>query len=830
MTQPLEDPPATEYEEQEEPAPGEEHRTPDEYQEYGAGPPPTEHEEPPPPPPTPPTPAAAAAAAPTEAEVPGAGPAQVAHGGRDLRGDTALLPLSLRDRFRLRAVLRRPEHPYQAAVYRVEDDRGTHILKWYHRGHGPDRTVWELLHDRPRRHLTQFTETDETGAGGHPYDLVPSYGETDLARYLRDNPGPVDPGLIQRVVGQLHEALTTLHELNIVHRDLSPANVVLGSLDPDAPNALDLTLVDFAVSAYEPAERYTRNERWVGTALYMSPQASLRNQLIHPPADWWSLGMIVAEMAGGRHPVPFTDNDFVREEISSRAPDLALVTDARLRLLCMGLLTRDPEHRWGTDEVAQWLVGGRPPIAPWEEGTAPGASDPAEDPGIEPYPFLGEQYTRPKQLAKAFSDNWRQTQHTLARRRSRGEFTGWLRQFENRPGFDADELAALLALLETEPRPATLVRLISWLGPTLDASYRGWPLDPEGLGGLLRTAGRGDEFALSLVKDLQDHTILPLLEQRPGGEGLAKVHERWLTARSRWEHTVEQVITESPLLRAARAEVRTATRLDRTRLTALLSQAAAPEAQGRQLRDRTARAQAALDQPVAWYDRLLRDPDDLVRLQLAEWLAGYAAQESAEAQGRIDEQRAALRTERDLDVATLWVRRADMLPTLGWALGGAMVLVCPWILVIGLSDLAGWSAQSTVLTAWMLALPAAAAVPALELWAAYRIGSPFYHPNRSLAGLLIRRALPAARFIRAPGARFPVRGLLILLPLGLMWLTVAYAAWVWPLATVAALTWWTWHRLRGWRRYVAELRGRDDRAHPGRRGTAATMPRTGHQL
>ncbi|MDW6061503.1 protein kinase [Streptomyces sp. FXJ1.4098] len=268
-------------------------------------------------------------------------------------------------------MLRRPEHPYQAAVYRVEDDRGTHILKWYHRGHGPDRTVWELLHDRPRRHLTQFTETDETGAGGHPYDLVPSYGETDLARYLRDNPGPVDPGLIQRVVGQLHEALTTLHELNIVHRDLSPANVVLGSLDPDAPNALDLTLVDFAVSAYEPAERYTRNERWVGTALYMSPQASLRNQLIHPPADWWSLGMIVAEMAGGRHPVPFTDNDFVREEISSRAPDLALVTDARLRLLCMGLLTRDPEHRWGTDEVAQWLVGGRPPIAPWEEGTAP---------------------------------------------------------------------------------------------------------------------------------------------------------------------------------------------------------------------------------------------------------------------------------------------------------------------------------------------------------------------------------------------------------------------------------------------------------------------------
>ncbi|MES4902510.1 MULTISPECIES: protein kinase [unclassified Streptomyces] len=833
MTQPLEDPPATEYEDHEQDEQDEkhasagEHSTPDEYQEHNAGPPPTEHEEPPPPEP-PPT--ASAAAAPTEAELPGEASAQVAHGGRDLRGDTSLLPLSLRDRFRLRAVLRRPEHPYQAAVYRVEDDRGTHILKWYHRGHGPDRTVWELLGDRPRRHLTHFTETDDTGADGHPYDLAPSYGETDLARYLKDNPGPVDPALIHRVVEQLHEALTTLHELNIVHRDLSPANVVLGSLDPDAPNAPDLVLVDFAVSAYEPAERYTRSERWVGTALYMSPQASLRNQLIHPPADWWSLGMIVAEMAGGRHPVPFTDNDFVREEISSRAPDLALVTDARLLLLCKGLLTRDPEHRWGTDEVAQWLVGGAPPLAPWEEGTAPGASDPAEDPDIEPFAFLGEQYTRPKQLARAFSENWRQARHTLGRRRARGEFTRWLRQFEDRPGFDADELAALLVLLEDEPGPAALVRLISWLGPTLDASYRGVPFDPAGLRELLRAAGRGDEFALSVVKDLQDHTILPLLETRPGGEGLREVHQRWLTARSRWEHTVEQVVEESPLLRASRAEVRAATRLDRTRLTALLSLAAAPEAHGRRLRDRTARLRAELPQPVAWYGRLVRDPDDLVRLQLAEWLAGFAARESDEAQGRIDEERAALRIERDLDVATLWVRRQDMLPTLGWALGGAMVLVCPWIVMIGMSDLAGWAAQSSVPAAWMLALPAAAAVPALEMWAAYRIGSPFYHPDRSLAGLVIRRALPAARFIRRPGVRFPVRGLLLLLPLGLMWLTVVYAAWVWPLATVAALAWWTWHRLRRWRRYVTRLRGRDDRAHPGRRGTAATTPRTGNVI
>jgi eukaryotic-like serine/threonine-protein kinase len=302
VTHPYEEPPATEYEEEGE-GEGGEYKGPQEHDgreargdhdrsevhdghgghgehrgrpEYDATPPPTEHEEPPPlteheePPPA----GVTEATGPTEDEMPAAASAQAAHGGRDLRGDAGALPASLRARFRLLAVLRRPEQPHQAGVYRVRDDRGTHILKWYHRGHGPDRRVWELLSDRPRRHLTHFTETEDTGADGHPYDLAPSYGETDLARYLKDNPGPVDPALIHALVRQLHEALTTLHELDVVHRDISPANIVLGSLDPAAP---DLVLVDFGVSAYEPG-------RALGRHGPLHVPAGLAAQPAHPPA------------------------------------------------------------------------------------------------------------------------------------------------------------------------------------------------------------------------------------------------------------------------------------------------------------------------------------------------------------------------------------------------------------------------------------------------------------------------------------------------------------------------------------------------------------------
>src|SRR5205823_4844523 len=133
------------------------------------------------------------------------------------------------------------------------------------------------------------------------------------------------------VVRQMHAALTGVHALGIVHRDVSPANIMVSSLDPAR---LELVLIDFGIAAHAPQERYAERGSWAGTAAYMSPQSALHRQLIHPQADWWSLGMIAAELAGGRHPIRHTDPDYIRDELASRDPDLSRVTDPRLLLLC----------------------------------------------------------------------------------------------------------------------------------------------------------------------------------------------------------------------------------------------------------------------------------------------------------------------------------------------------------------------------------------------------------------------------------------------------------------------------------------------------------------
>ncbi|GLF96579.1 protein kinase domain-containing protein [Streptomyces yaizuensis] len=744
-------------------------------------------------------------------------------GGRSVRGprprgDTGRLPRSLRDRFRLLSVVRRPQEPHRAAVFRVEDaDGGVHVLKWYAHGHAPEPEVWQRLrHPHPR--LARLTETDPAGADGHPYDLSPSYGETDLATYLRDNAGPRPTAFVTALVRQLHEALTALHTLGIVHRDLSPANVVLGRIDGTDP---ELTLVDFGFSAYAPEGRTARGRPWVGTQKYLSPQALAYRQLIHPAADWWALGMIAAETAGGRHPIRYSSAEYIQEEIASRPPDLSHVAEWRLRTLCQGLLTRDPDHRWGSAEVARWLAGEAPPVAP--EGpvtTAPPAesTDPADLLDIRPYAFLGQEHTRPRLLALSFSENWGAAARALRRRRAREEFTGWLRQFEGVPGRDDGELRALLALLEREPGPATLVRLITWLGPRLDASYRGVPLDRHGLRELLRAARLGDESALSVVTDLREHTLLPLLDDRPGGDGLKQLGQDWLAALSNWEREATALFDEYPSLGRADTGARRICAMTDTRRVALLELVESPQVHWDRLVERAERTLSGLYRPVPWYARLVRGRDvtgripvpDLVRLHLADTLAGLAELESAAARDRAEQDRliglATRQARHEEAMAARWLRREDMLPTLGWAVAGAAMLTLPWLFLVGLSDLLGRPDEQAVLTAWLLAVPAAAATLAVEVWTAYRIGPPGYHPDRSVAGLVIDRSLPFARFVRQPGARFPLRGLLVLVPVLLLWLTIAYAPWLWPLLTVAAVLAWSVRRLYAWHQYTADLR------------------------
>ncbi|MFH8714804.1 protein kinase domain-containing protein [Streptomyces zaomyceticus] len=750
-------------------------------------------------------------------------------GPEETRRGLDRVPASLSDRLDLTEVLGDVRRPAQAVVLRVKDREARHrdaavplVLKWYHRAFAPDPEASRVLTGDLGDHVVRILEHGI--ADGHPYELLPSYGETTLAQYHARNPGALPAPLVRTTVAHLHRALTALHDQELVHRDVTPDNIVVSTQNADR---LDLVLVDCGAAVHTGRDEDSPRRRdWQGKPLYLAPEASIHRQSVTPAADWWSVGMVVAELAGGRHPIDYRGDEEVLVEIATHDPELPLVTDPRLLMLCHGLLTRAPEHRWGAEEVGRWLAGDSPPVAPRTTGAAPENLPPRAT--TEPFAFLGRAVTSTEELARQFDVQWRAADDLLARRGGRERLAAWLGQFTDLPGRspeDARTLDALRDLLAQPLTPPDRLRLLNWMGPRLPASWHGVPLDTLGIAELEQAAVRGDDRSRELVAALARHELLPLLGARPGGEGLDEVQRRWEGYRENWREA-----TPDLFVRGGPTDRRSAGRLLRHGVdldARLLRLAREPDRTTLRLLHRTA-WDPVRGAPPPWYRALRADEDNLLRLLAASLLTGLAHQEAERQQAESQVREWDRLFAQETDARFHLLRRFDRPPTLGWALLGATVTTAPWTFVIGLADLLGRAEQSEVVVAWMLALPAAAVVFALELWIAVYIGPPVYHPARSLAGLLIRTGEGPARATRSRGRLGTAVAAAALVAVGALGLwAVVLAPWAWPAATVVALTVWTVRRWWAWRRTARDAR-LDRAAHRAGRtrvpGPAPTDP------
>lgn len=101
-----------------------------------------------------------------------------------------------------------------------------------------------------------------------------------------------------RIVARLAGALQAAHDAGVVHRDISPANVILR---PDG----EPVLLDFGLARmlHPDASQLTLNGTPLGTPAYMPPeQVEGRSADIGPCSDVYSLGVLLYELLCGRPP------------------------------------------------------------------------------------------------------------------------------------------------------------------------------------------------------------------------------------------------------------------------------------------------------------------------------------------------------------------------------------------------------------------------------------------------------------------------------------------------------------------------------------------------
>jgi len=174
----------------------------------------------------------------------------------------------------------------------------------------------------------------------------------DIQRALREKERRMPVGMALRIMIDALSGLHAAHELKgkdghvlqLVHRDVSPHNILVGS---DGVTRI----TDFGVARAEARLTTTRGGRLKGKLAYMPPEQG-RGDQIDRRADVYAAGVCLWEILTGRRLFKAEhDGELVlkvlegaQESPKAYVPDLADAVDAA----CMKALAIVPEHRYAT--------------------------------------------------------------------------------------------------------------------------------------------------------------------------------------------------------------------------------------------------------------------------------------------------------------------------------------------------------------------------------------------------------------------------------------------------------------------------------------------------
>lgn len=141
---------------------------------------------------------------------------------------------------------------------------------------------------------------------------------------------------------QICTALEYAHDQGIVHRDLTPGNLLIGDNEV-------IKIADFGLARVTFGERLTATRHTLGTVAYMSPEQIRGSKHTSHKTDLYALGCVMFEMLTGR--LPFAAESTAEmlyqhmEEEPPQVSTMALDCPVWLDNLIRQLLAKDPEDR-----------------------------------------------------------------------------------------------------------------------------------------------------------------------------------------------------------------------------------------------------------------------------------------------------------------------------------------------------------------------------------------------------------------------------------------------------------------------------------------------------
>ena len=207
------------------------------------------------------------------------------------------------------------------------------------------------------------------------YYMVWEYIEgTNIQKWINDN-GPMPPRLAMEVAIQALYGLDVLHQMGIIHRDISPENIMLSQ---DFQGKLLIKVIDFGIakqlSDSESGQGLTQTGMFLGKLKYASPEQAgfiKEGESLDARSDLYSFGIVVYEMLAGRAPFTATNpQGYILKHATEKPQPIGQLNPevkipAKLEAVVIKSLEKDRDKRHASaTEYVEELEALRSEVAP----------------------------------------------------------------------------------------------------------------------------------------------------------------------------------------------------------------------------------------------------------------------------------------------------------------------------------------------------------------------------------------------------------------------------------------------------------------------------------
>ena len=181
--------------------------------------------------------------------------------------------------------------------------------------------------------------------------LVMEYVNGVTLQQVLQKLGPPSPAFTVEVVRQVLEALAYLHDKGVIHRDLSPDNIMVRQADGGGVTA---KLIDLGIAKLVGSDTgLTAEGSFIGKVRYASPELFKTKEgvRVDPQSDLYSMGIVLYELLTGKHPFGNTDvSGYIAGHLFN-PPEPFRISDPErrvppdLRAVTLRTLAKEPNER-----------------------------------------------------------------------------------------------------------------------------------------------------------------------------------------------------------------------------------------------------------------------------------------------------------------------------------------------------------------------------------------------------------------------------------------------------------------------------------------------------